>query len=129
MVFESIDIFKNMFNKCKEMKMFFITYHTQQHEVTHDLCLKSKARFRNNAGCIDGSVIWTHKPTSEEHRQSVVSRNVQWLQGTVITTISREVEGGGAVTAVVASVTVDHGDVFQILCSLFKFCILEVVYC
>ena len=51
-------------NECKEMDIAFPSDHAEQREIARGFQRKSPlAGFGICVGCIDGIVIWTHKPT------------------------------------------------------------------
>ena len=73
-VFESIGIVVNAINKCEEMKISFPTSHARQREIARGFRSKSEVGFDNVVGCIDGIVIWTHKPTKEDCKDAGVDK-------------------------------------------------------
>ncbi|KAL7552690.1 hypothetical protein ACHAWF_015923 [Thalassiosira exigua] len=66
-VFESIDDVIDAINQCKELKIEFPACHERQREIAAGFRAKSTwARFGRCVGCIDGIIIWTHKPSKED---------------------------------------------------------------
>ena len=62
-IFESIEFVVNAFNKWEEMEISFPTDHARQREIARGFCSKPEVRFGCVVGCINGIVIWAHKPT------------------------------------------------------------------
>ena len=71
-VFDSVAFVVNAINKCKEMNISFPTDHARQRENARGFRSKSDVGFDRVVGCIDGIVIWTHKPTKEDCKDAGV---------------------------------------------------------
>ena len=65
-VHESVWIVVDAINKTNELNIKFPTSHEEQLKVASEFKARSAAGFDNCAGCIDGMLIWTHKPTKPE---------------------------------------------------------------
>ena len=66
-VFESIDIVVEAINKCKQLHISFPRDHGRQREIARGFRAKSPtAHFNRVVGCIDGMLIWMHKPSQAE---------------------------------------------------------------
>ena len=73
-VFDSIDVVVNAINKCRKMKLSFLTSHTWHREIARGFCSKSEVGFDNVVGCIDGIIIWTHKPSKVDCKEAGVPK-------------------------------------------------------
>ena len=73
--FESIGMVVNVINKCEEMKISLPASHARQRENARGFHSKSEVGFDNVVGCIDGIVIWTHKPTKEDCKEAGVDES------------------------------------------------------
>ena len=65
-VFESVTFVVDAINKNNEMAISFPTNHDDQREIARGFQSKSEVGINRAVGCIDGIVIWMHKPTKEE---------------------------------------------------------------
>ena len=73
-VFKSVDFVIEAVNKCDELKLEFPSDHDKQQEIADGFLKKSPdARFGCCGGCIDGIVVWTHKPSKEDCEEIGVS--------------------------------------------------------
>ena len=53
-------------NKCTELSIVYPSCHEKQEAIARGFQAKSMAGFDTCAGCIDGVLIWTEKPTEKE---------------------------------------------------------------
>ena len=65
-VFESVTFVVDAINKNNEMVISFPTNHDDQREIARGFQSKSEVGIDRAVGCINGIVIWMHKPTKEE---------------------------------------------------------------
>ena len=66
-VFESVDYVIDAINECDALKIEFPSDHAKQRKIADGFLKKSPhARIACCGGCIDGILIWTHKPSKEE---------------------------------------------------------------
>lgn len=66
-VFKSIDFVIDAVNECAVLKIEFPSDHEKQREIAAGFRKKSpNARIGRCVGCIDGLIIWTHKPSLAE---------------------------------------------------------------
>ncbi|KAL7532194.1 hypothetical protein ACHAXR_006360, partial [Thalassiosira sp. AJA248-18] len=75
-VFLSIDYVIESINDCDALKIEFPSDHNIQREIANGFLKKSTdARFACCVGCIDGIIIWTHKPSKEDCDEVGVSES------------------------------------------------------
>ena len=73
-VFKSIDFVIDAINECEALAIEFPSDHAKQQEIADGFLRKSPlAQLANCVGCIDGIVIWIHKPTKEDCDKAGVS--------------------------------------------------------
>lgn len=66
LVYESVWLVIHAINSTKQLDIKFPTKHEEQQNVANDFQARSTAGFNNCAGCLDGILIWIHKPSSVE---------------------------------------------------------------
>ena len=72
-VFESVDAVVNAINGTAAMDIKFPSDHDEQREIARGFQNKSPvANIGRYVGCVDGLVIWTHKPTQAECEEAGV---------------------------------------------------------
>ena len=65
-VFRSVDMVIDTVNFCPDFSISFPTDHNKQRQVAADFQKDSAANFPCCCGCIDGLLIWTHKPSAAD---------------------------------------------------------------
>jgi hypothetical protein len=65
-VYRSAWIVVDAIHQTKQLNISFPTKHEEQLKVADEFKLKSKAQFDNCAGCIDGILVWIHKPSKQD---------------------------------------------------------------
>lgn len=65
-VFRSVDAIISAVNLSRELAIMFPDSHDEQQQIARDFAQVSSAGFRGCCGCLDGLLIWTHKPTKED---------------------------------------------------------------
>ena len=65
-VFYSVDYVTDAINQCPLLAISFPTNHTSQQELAKDFQTVSKAGFSGCCGCLDGILIWMHRPSAKE---------------------------------------------------------------
>ena len=75
-VFLSVDCVIEAVNNCKQLDITFPTDHAEQQKIAKGFLQKSHlARIGCCVGCIDGIVIWTHKPSKDNCEEVGVSES------------------------------------------------------
>ena len=68
-VFKSVNTACEAINKCDELKIVFPSSHNEQRKIVEGFKAKSEVDFDCCVGCIDGLLIWMHKPSKEECKE------------------------------------------------------------
>ena len=64
-VFNSVWLVVDAVNTCEKLSFCFPVDHEAQRAIARGFKAKSTPKFHNCAGCIDGMLVWTEKPTEE----------------------------------------------------------------
>ena len=74
-VFRSVDIVIDAVNSCPDLSIEFPSDHNQQRKIAQHFQKDSAAGFSCCCGCIDGLLIWTHKPSAKDCEELGVGCN------------------------------------------------------
>ena len=66
LVYDCVWLVVHAINSTNELDIKYPTKHDEQQEVAREFQARSSAGFDNCAGCVDGILIWIHKPSSVE---------------------------------------------------------------
>ena len=66
LVFQSVWLVVDAINRTKKLDMKYPTMHEEQQLVANEFREQSSIGLNNCAGCVDGILIWIHKPTIPE---------------------------------------------------------------
>ena len=62
-------------NQCPQLQIHFPTDHEEQRTIARGFQAKSRVGFRTCVGCIDGMLVWTHKPNKKSTDETQVGMN------------------------------------------------------
>jgi hypothetical protein len=65
-VYQSIWFVVEAINATQQLGITFPTSHEEQQQIAEGFKTKSTIGFDNCAGCIDGILVWIHKPSTQE---------------------------------------------------------------
>ena len=65
-VYQSIWRVVEAINHSKKLEICYPTHHDDQQKIADEFKAKSDVQFNNCAGCVDGILIWIHKPSIKE---------------------------------------------------------------
>ena len=68
-VYESVWSIVEVINHTTALDIKYPTQHAEQRAIANEFKAKSAVGFNNCAGCLDGLLIWTHKPSDVELKQ------------------------------------------------------------
>lgn len=77
-VLESIECVVAAVNSCKCLDIKFPTSHDAQRTIADKFKKKSRVGFDCCVGCIDGMLIWTHKPTKSDCKEMKIGSAKFW---------------------------------------------------
>ena len=66
LVYQSAWLVVDAIHRTKQLDMSFPTKHEEQLAMAKEFKALSKAQFDSCAGCIDGILIWIHKPSTPD---------------------------------------------------------------
>jgi hypothetical protein len=79
-VFNSVNVVIDAVNLTDSLKIQFPTDHATQNEIAEGFKAKSSAEFDSCVGCIDGLLVWMHKPTKKDCENAKVGQ-IKFLCG------------------------------------------------